>query len=83
MLQCSIGDDAMTTATATASTTFDHGGARESGSARAFDPFGIVSGFRAYRIYSDLDAKSDAELARIGLDRTTIARAAFDAAFRA
>jgi hypothetical protein len=70
----------MTTATATAS-TFDHGSTREAGRARAVDPFGIVSGFRAYRIYSDLDAKSDRELARIGLDRATIARAAIDAAF--
>jgi hypothetical protein len=70
----------MTAATATLATTFDHAGTRESGRARRFAR-GIASGFRAYRIYSDLEAKSDAELARIGLDRTTIARAAFDAAF--
>jgi len=37
-----------------------------------FDPFGIMSGYKAYDIYSSLDAKSDAELAAMGLDRAAL-----------
>ncbi|APX88747.1 hypothetical protein BV394_02535 [Brevirhabdus pacifica] len=45
--------------------------------------FGILSGLTAHRIYKSLDAKSDAELARMGLKRTDIAQAAFTRAFPA
>jgi hypothetical protein len=45
-----------------------------------FDPLGIVSGFKAYLIYSGLSAKSDAELAELGLTRAEIGRASMDAA---
>ena len=43
------------------------------------DPLGLAAGFRAYRIYSELDAKSDTELAHLGLSRRDLARAAFEA----
>lgn len=45
-----------------------------------FDPLGIVSGYKAYVIYTELSARSDAELARLGLDRADLARVAMDAA---
>jgi hypothetical protein len=48
-----------------------------------FDPLGIVSGFRAYRIYSYLAGKSDAELARMGMEREKIVRVAMDTALGA
>lgn len=48
-----------------------------------FDPFGIAAGMRAYRIYATLDAKSDAELAELGLARTDAPRAAAGIAFGA
>lgn len=44
-----------------------------------FDLFGLVSGYKAYLVYSALEAKSDEELDRIGLERKDIARAAFEA----
>ncbi|WP_212524359.1 hypothetical protein [Actibacterium sp. MT2.3-13A] len=44
------------------------------------DFFGLLTGFRAFRIYSFLTEMSDAQLASLGLDRTNIARAAFDLA---
>ncbi|NNF24895.1 MAG: DUF1127 domain-containing protein [Rhodobacteraceae bacterium] len=44
-----------------------------------FDPLGIVSGYKAYMIYTGLAAKSDAELADIGLKRTDISRVAMQA----
>ena len=48
---------------------------------RGFDPLGIAAGMRAYRIYATLDAKSDAELAELGLARTDAPRAAAGMAF--
>lgn len=45
-----------------------------------FDPFGLVSGYKAYLIYTGLDAKSDSELAEIGLSRRDLPRAAMTAA---
>lgn len=56
-------------------TTFSPKGGR-------FDPFGLVTGMRAYQIFSDLDAKGDAELATLGLVRSDLPRAAMDAAQR-
>lgn len=37
---------------------------------------GLVSGYKAYQIYSAFDAKSDAELNVLGLDRTELPRVA-------
>ena len=45
------------------------------------DPFGLFSGYRAYLVYTRLDAMADHELAAIGLDRRDIPQVAFDAAF--
>jgi hypothetical protein len=45
-----------------------------------FDPFGFVSGYKAYLIYTALAAKSDAELARMGLERSAISRVAMESA---
>lgn len=45
-----------------------------------FDPLGIVSGYKAYMIYTGLAAKSDAELADLGMKRTDIPRVAMQAA---
>lgn len=45
-----------------------------------FDPLGLVSGYKAYSIYTALTSKSDAELARLGLEREDLPRAAMDAA---
>lgn len=45
-----------------------------------FDPLGIVSGYKAYQIYTGLAAKSDTELAALGLDRTELPRFAMKAA---
>ncbi|MBT8457630.1 MAG: hypothetical protein HKO95_16725 [Rhodobacteraceae bacterium] len=44
-----------------------------------FDPLGMVSGFKAYLIYSALAAKSDTELAAMGLKRETLGRTAMEA----
>lgn len=43
------------------------------------DPFGFVSGYRAYLVYTHLAAKSDDELAALGLTRTDLPRAAMTA----
>lgn len=48
-----------------------------------FDPLGIVSGLRAYRIYTYLSARSDSELAQMGLKREEIVRTAMDTALEA
>lgn len=40
------------------------------------DPFGLVSGYRAYLVYTHLAAKSDAELKNLGLSRDMLARTA-------
>lgn len=45
-----------------------------------FDPFGLVTGYKAYRIYEELAWKTDAELAELGLTRADLPRVAFDAA---
>ncbi len=46
-----------------------------------FDLFGIAAGLRAYRIYTTLDAKSDAQLAELGLRRTDTPAVAAGMAF--
>jgi hypothetical protein len=45
-----------------------------------WDFFGILTGLRAYRIHSELDAQSDADLASLGLVRSDLPRVAFEAA---
>ena len=40
---------------------------------------GLASGFRAYRVYSDLSARSDGDLRRMGLSRADLPRVAFEA----
>jgi hypothetical protein len=37
---------------------------------------GMVKGYRAYRIYSDLDAKSDSALAAMNISRSELPRLA-------
>ena len=44
-----------------------------------FDPLGFVSGFEAYQIYTALAAKTDGELAALGLGRADLANAAMTA----
>lgn len=44
-----------------------------------FDPFGLVSGYKAYLIYTGLSARSDSELADMGIERTDVPRVAFEA----
>ncbi|MBD3677917.1 MAG: hypothetical protein HUJ27_05870 [Rhodobacteraceae bacterium] len=46
-----------------------------------FDLLGLVSGYRAYAIFTELNAKSDAELAALGLKRQDVARVAMNEAF--
>lgn len=41
-----------------------------------FDPLGLVSGYKAYLVYSGLAAKSDAELDALGLTRADLPRVA-------
>ena len=43
------------------------------------DPFGFVSGYKAYLIFTGLSAKSDSELAELGLTRPDLPRAAMEA----
>ncbi len=43
------------------------------------DPLGIVSGYRAYVIYTRLSSLSDEELADLGLTRDDLPRAAMEA----
>ena len=45
-----------------------------------FDPFGLVSGYKAYLVYTGLASKSDADLARVGLTREELPRAAMETA---
>ena len=44
-----------------------------------FDPMGLVSGYKAYLIHTGLSAKSDRELAEIGLTRADLPRVAMRA----
>lgn len=44
------------------------------------DPFGLVSGFRSYQLYTSLNAKSDFELAELNLSRSDLARVAVETA---
>ncbi len=44
-----------------------------------FDPLGLVSGYKAYLIYTGLAAKSDEELTLLGLHRTELPRVAIEA----
>lgn len=45
-----------------------------------FDPLGFVSGYKAYQIYTGLAAKSEQELASLGLTREELPRFAMRAA---
>lgn len=45
-----------------------------------FDPFGLVSGYKTYQIFTALSAKSDAELADLGITRTDLPAMAIKAA---
>ena len=45
------------------------------------DPFGLVSGYRAYLVYTFLSNRTDAELHRLGLERRDISRATTEAVF--
>ena len=42
------------------------------------DLFGLLSGYRAYRVYSALESRSDAELRAMGLSRRDLPRVAMD-----
>lgn len=44
-----------------------------------FEVFGLAAGWRGYRVYTALAAKSDAELAAMGLSRADLPRAAAEA----
>ncbi|APX89096.1 hypothetical protein BV394_04650 [Brevirhabdus pacifica] len=44
----------------------------------SLDPLGIFAGFAAYRLYMELDAKTDRELEGMGIARTDIAQVAMD-----
>ena len=44
-----------------------------------FDPLGLVSGYKAYQIFTALDAKSDAQLSALGLKRVDLPRVAIGA----
>lgn len=46
------------------------------------DPFGLRTGLRAYRTYTELNALSDRELADMNLSRADLPRVAMDAAFK-
>ncbi len=48
-----------------------------------FDLFGFVSGYKAYLIYTALAAKSDADLANMGFDRTDLPAVAMASARQA
>jgi len=43
-----------------------------------FDPLGIVSGLKMYRVYAYLSQRSDAELAELGIRRDEIAAVAME-----
>jgi hypothetical protein len=45
-----------------------------------FDPLGLVTGYKAYTIYSALAAKSDAELTAMGVTRADLPGLAMAAA---
>lgn len=42
------------------------------------DLFGLLSAYRAYRVYSALESRSDAELRAMGLSRRDLPRVAMD-----
>jgi len=46
---------------------------------RRFDPLGLVSGYKSYLVYSALAAKSDTDLAAMGLARADVPRVALEA----
>lgn len=45
------------------------------------DFLGLLSGYRAYQVYTRLSAMSDAELADLGVRRQDLARVAMEAVF--
>ena len=67
---------------ATASAGFDLARIAEALAPGSFriDPLGMVSGYKAYLIYTGLAAKNDAELAVLGLDRKDLPLVAMKAA---
>ncbi len=44
-----------------------------------FDPFGIVTGYKAFQIYTGLEAKSDRDLAAMGIARRDLPQVAMKA----
>ncbi len=58
---------------------FDFGIEKPALTGRSFDPLGVVSGFRAYRAYTDLSERSDAQLTAMGIDRSDIPNIALKA----
>lgn len=70
--------------TTTVQTGFDLRGIAEVLAPGSFrlDPLGLVSGYKAYQIYTGLSAKSDAELAELGLERANLPSVAMAAAYR-
>lgn len=46
------------------------------------DPFGLISGYRAYLVYSYLDGKTDEELLALGIDRGDVPRVASEVIFK-
>jgi hypothetical protein len=84
MLHCSIGDFIMAhTAQDRFGFAFDTAPKPQQQRKARFDPFGIVSGFKAYWIYSDLAERSDAQLAAMGMERCDLAHIAIEKAQRA
>lgn len=73
----------MTATTAHVGATLDIGRLADVIAPKTFrrDPFGLFSGYRAYLVYTRLDAMTDHELAAVGLDRHDLPQVAFDAAF--
>lgn len=70
------------TAAAVATTSFDLGRIAEAFAPGRFtlDPFGLVSGYKAYLIYTGLATKSEEEIAAMGLKRQDLPRIAMTAA---
>ena len=72
---------------ATAQTTFGftksdiHPGVQPTGPESSRDPFGLVAGWRAYSVWRDLSALTDAELSARGLRRADIPQRALAAVF--
>lgn len=46
-----------------------------------FDPFGLVSGYKAYRVWQHLDAMDDHQLSALGISRADVPRLAAEQIF--